>query len=81
MAPVDKKKLFPRGGTLVSKSQKNKKMMKKVRKQAGKKPDLFGERKIKKIGVKAAKKKSSEIPEVAEYAENLSGNSYRGGRL
>merc|ERR1712037_328877 len=52
-------KLFPRGGTLVSKSQKDKKMMKKVRKQVGKKADLFSQQSkktIKKVG-EAQKKK------------------------
>ena len=52
-------KLFPRGGTLVSKSQKDKKIMKKVRKQVGKKADLFSQQSkktIKKVG-EAHKKK------------------------
>merc|ERR1712228_1026405 len=64
-APRDKK-LFPRGGSILSKSQKDKKMMKKVRKQVGKKPDLFGEKKVKKVFVKKNKKsKSEELPKVA----------------
>jgi len=78
MPPTNNKKLFPRGGTILSKSQKDKKMMKKVRKQVGKKPDLFGEKKVKKVFVKNFKNKKSkndeELPEVAQDAENVSGN-------
>ena len=44
MAPA--KKLFPRGGQLVSQGQKTKKMMQKVKKQQGKKADLFAEKRV-----------------------------------
>ena len=45
MAPT-KKKMFPRGGQLVSSSQKKSKLMQKVKKQQGKKPDLFSEKRV-----------------------------------
>ena len=74
MAPTgNKKNLFPRGGTVVSKSQKDKKMMKKVRKQVGKKPDLFAEKKKIRSMPKMKSKKKEEIPLVAEDAEIMSG--------
>ena len=75
MAPTgNKKNLFPRGGTVVSKSQKDKKMMKKVRKQVGKKPDLFAEKKKIRSMPKVKSKKNVDLPQAAEHAEIMSGN-------
>ena len=75
MAPTgNKKNLFPRGGTVVSKSQKDKKMMKKVRKQVGKKPDLFAEKKKIRSMPKVKSKKNVDLPQAAKDAEIMSGN-------
>ena len=43
MAPA---KMFPRGGQLVSTGQKTKRVMSKVKKQQGKKNDLFAEKRV-----------------------------------
>ena len=73
------KKVFPRGGNVVSKGQKNKKMMDKVKKQQGKKADLFSEKRVfkgmitKELKEKFKdhkKAKTDHLPEVAKQNMN-----------
>ena len=48
------KKVFPRGGQVVSKSQKDGKIMKKVKTQQGKKNDIFSEKRVFKSAITKA---------------------------
>ena len=73
------KKMFPRGGNVVSKGQKNKKIMDKVKKQQGKKADLFSEKRVFKGMVTKElkekfkdhkKAKTDHLPEVAKQNMN-----------
>ena len=73
------KKMFPRGGNVVSKGQKNKKIMDKVKKQQGKKADLFSEKRVfKGMVTKELKEKFKDhkkakidyLPEVAKQNMN-----------
>ena len=79
MAPA-KSKMFPRGGQLVSQGQKTSRVMTKVKKQQGKKNDLFAEKRVFKESITPAlrekfkgrmkqQKEKEEMPQMVK--ENL----------